>query len=57
MNDKIICPNCGGDVRWYHTSEDDRSVTSRAVCQKKCQDWYVIKQSNSRDKDSNNARH
>jgi ssDNA-binding Zn-finger/Zn-ribbon topoisomerase 1 len=35
---EIKCPNCGGDVRYYHNPG-----RTWIVCKEKCQGWKVIK--------------
>ena len=39
MSDKIICPDCGGKVRYYHSPD-----YTNVVCIKKCKGWKVIQQ-------------
>jgi len=42
--DKIICPNCGGPVMYYHSSYKYGDGITRNVCKKKCQGWKIIKE-------------
>lgn len=36
------CPNCGGEVRYYHSSSKYGDGVTRIVCVEKCNGWKVI---------------
>ena len=40
----IKCPDCGGEVTYYHSSIMHGDGITRVVCAKKCQGWKVIKE-------------
>jgi len=42
-NDKK-CPKCGADVKTYHTSNGDGTITHRTLCKKRCDGWNPIKE-------------
>ena len=45
-----VCPNCGGDVIWYHSGG-----ISRAVCRKKCQGWKELQRVDRSQKSTTDA--
>jgi len=42
--EKIKCPDCGGEVRYYISSVTHGDGMTRVVCAKKCQGWKIIKE-------------
>jgi len=38
------CPDCGGEVMYYHSSVIHGDGTTRVVCKKKCQGWKVLQE-------------
>ena len=40
----IKCPDCGGEVKYYHSSITHGSGLTRVICAKHCQGWKVIKE-------------
>ena len=45
MKDVITkCPNCGGEVRFYHSSHTHGDGHTRIVCKKKCRGWKVLQE-------------
>lgn len=43
----IKCPDCGGDVIYYHHSDEYKGIkgpVTHIVCAKKCQGWKVIQE-------------
>lgn len=38
------CPDCGGDVIYYHSSYKAGDGLTRVVCKRKCSGWKVIKE-------------
>ena len=38
------CPNCGGEVIYYHSSITNGDGTTIVVCKKKCQGWKVLQE-------------
>ena len=42
---KTICPDCGGEVQYYHSSiAYGGDGITRVVCKKKCQGWKVLQE-------------
>ena len=42
--ESLKCPDCGGEVTYYHSSISHGDGITRIVCAKKCQGWKVIKE-------------
>jgi hypothetical protein len=43
-SDLLCCPDCGGAVKYYHSSIAHGDGITRVVCLKKCQGWKVLKE-------------
>ena len=41
---KDKCPDCGGEVIYYHPQKKEVYRTTRIVCKNKCQGWKIIKE-------------
>lgn len=46
QQNNMHCPDCGGDVQYYHSSAKYGDGLTRIVCKKKCQGWKIIKEIN-----------
>lgn len=40
----LLCPDCGGEVTYYHASFKLGDGHTRVVCSKKCSGWKIIKE-------------
>ena len=40
---EMKCPDCGGEVTYYHPCIVHGDGITRVVCSKKCKGWKVIK--------------
>jgi hypothetical protein len=41
------CPDCGGDVKYYHNSDEYKGIkgaVTRVVCKNKCKGWKVLQE-------------
>ena len=41
------CSDCGGDVKYYHNSDEYRGmrgILTRVVCKNKCKGWKILQE-------------
>ncbi len=38
------CPDCNGELQYYHSSFKNGDGITRVVCKNKCKGWKVIKE-------------
>jgi hypothetical protein len=41
-NGLLCCPECGGELMYYHSSHRFGDSITRIVCRQKCQGWKVL---------------
>ena len=41
---KEVCPDCGGEVKYYHGSAKGGDGFTRVVCKDHCKGWKVIRE-------------